>query len=962
MDLRSLIDKLDTIEQKKLLLESEELMERVGLRLQDIEQAVGRELDGDKRAAIIGDFARKYGYAGLFDPVSGKFVNKDGKFASFGAYQSEVEQLEDEGLIPNSAKTDALLGFMGKNEKEAKPKAFARADLMGAIDKADGLLDKALTGITAESTSISKSLLEEFGIDTRILEAITPEEHQFLKKTVKDAEPIKHKADANNLITRYNKEYVPARNRLIKQIQALIAAIKPAAKATSPAPANPAERKGSAASESLENNDSEMLMELSLTPQGKKAGAKLFEPDWKGYLSPDQVKHNLALLKKGHAKLDWSDHLNKTVKDWANMATFDLADKAQAAASSMFDPNTTYKKEREKQQAADRAYNLDPNALNLRTAANAVGWKMDPNNPAGNMTAGDILGLVGPGAITSMFKVGMKGAQKLGMGKVGQFVTGTGAVVATQKAVDQIDKAAGVDPHPDNVPSNGPQPPNPQPVDNTKLKYDEEVKKIQDYLVAQYGSAKNILPRFGADGKLGKETQDAIARAKKDGKLTADGKIPSTPDQSNAETARLQRQNDAGTSASSTDPTTATNAMADLSPQVIQDHLKKLGVTGNQITPEQLLALADALGIKDGEEVADASAGANSSNATANTTGGPNMSGSQAAPTVMAGGGDGSFVQGTTATAESLDLSRILKLSGLYEDDDLEEDRIGGGMKFASWVIDQMIASGPRGQRLAKLANEPLASKVASPGELRAARKMASDIERAGQKGTSAAEKGVANTEKGVANAEKGVANAEKGVADAEKVLPKVGDDAVSKLTADAAKGEGLLYQVGKLGGRFVRLIKNSRFLKILAVLAALGIGVYLATRDNKDDPQPQPGPGPGPGPAPGPAPVNPQVDPKEEERKKQLADLEKLLAQLYGGWPTDPETAETIKAAVAIGAKAPEGFTEGGVQTQPAGGQNAAASNYAATDVDAGKGMGASARDLYNNNRTSPNSMLNRK
>jgi hypothetical protein len=60
MDLRSLIDKLDTIEQTQLLTESEELMERVGLRLQDIEQAVGRELDGNKRAAIIGDFARKF--------------------------------------------------------------------------------------------------------------------------------------------------------------------------------------------------------------------------------------------------------------------------------------------------------------------------------------------------------------------------------------------------------------------------------------------------------------------------------------------------------------------------------------------------------------------------------------------------------------------------------------------------------------------------------------------------------------------------------------------------------------------------------------------------------------------------------------------------------------------------------------------------------------------------------------
>ena len=126
------------------------------------------------------------------------------------------------------------------------------------------------------------------------------------------------------MITRYNKEYIPARDRLIARIKEVIATIKPATKTTT-APAatgTTPERKGSAASESVENNDSDMLMELSLTPQGQKAGAKLFEPDFKGYLSPDQVKHNLALLKKGHAKLDWSDHVGKTVKDWANMATW----------------------------------------------------------------------------------------------------------------------------------------------------------------------------------------------------------------------------------------------------------------------------------------------------------------------------------------------------------------------------------------------------------------------------------------------------------------------------------------------------------------------------------------------------------------------------------------------------------------------------------------------------------------
>lgn len=940
MDLRSLIEKLDAIEQTQLLTESEELMERVGLRLQDIEQAVGRELDGDKRAAIIGDFARKFGYAGLFDPVSGKFVNKDGKFASFGAYQSEVEQLEDEGLIPNSAKTDALLGFMGKNEKDAKPKAFARSDLFGAIDKADGLLDKALDGIS-ESSSISKSLLKEFGINTQLLEAITPEEHQFLKKTVKDAESIKHKADANNLITRYTKEYVPARNRLIKQIQTVIAAIKPAAKTTTTTsagtPTTP-ERKGSSANESLENIDSKMLREMSLTPQGQKAGAKLYQPSATGYLSPDQVKHNLALLKKGHAKLDWSDHVGKTVQDWANMATFDVADRVAAAASSAFDPNTTYAKEREKQKAIANAYNQDPNALNLRTAANAVGYKLDADNPVGNMTVGDVLGLLGPSAVTGVFNAGMKGAQKLGIGKVGQFVTGAGAVVGTDKALNQIDNLAGV-----NTQDN--QPVKPQPA----AKFDKNIKAFQDEVLK---TDKKAFPKFGPDGKMGGEVRAAIAKypeiAKKYGLVKATATTTQTvPDKiepgKNASNDVNQSAVQTVTPSSDTQVAAAAPergaylppgadstaqsqvAAADqIDPAQVQTAVAQLGIK-DQITPDQLLALADKLGIKDGEQVADAG-----SNASASTTADASGATTSSAPKTTLAGGDGGIVQGTTATAESLELTRILKLSGLAEDYDIDEGKTDGGMKFASWVIDQMIASGPRGQRLARLANEPLASKAASAGELRAARKLAKEIEAKGP--TSA----VAKTDAAATNVATKTDDAAKAVAgktdDAAKAVATKTDDAVSKLTSQAAKGEGLLYNVGKLGGRFVRLVKNNKFVSLLAALAALGIVLYVANKDDKVDPvNPQPvvpvdGKCPtgyklskdgktcekDTGPTPGP-------DAKEEERKRQLADLEKLLAQLYGGWPTDPETAETIKAAVAIGAKAPEGFKEGSVQTQPA-------------------------------------------
>ena len=992
MDLRSLIDKLDAIEQTRILTESEELMERVGLRLQDIEQAVGRELDGNKRAAIIGDFARKFGYAGLFDPVSGKFVNKDGKFASFGAYQSEVEQLEDEGLIPNSAKTDALLGFMGKDEKAAKPTAFARADLFGSIDKADGLLDKALDGIL-ESKGIANSLLAEFGINTHLLEAITPEEHQFLKKTVKDAETIKHKADASNLITRYNKEYVPARNRLIKQIQTVIASIKPAAKSTA-APAA-ADRSGSSvtANESLENN-LELLLELSLTPQGQKAGAKLFEPSATGYLDPKQVQHNLALLKKGHAKLDWNDHVGKTVKDWANMATFDMADRVAAAASSAFDPKTTYAKEREKQKAVDQAYNQDPNALNLRTAASAAGYNIDASNPIGNMTPGDVLGLLGPSGVTAVFNVGSKVATKLGLGTVSKLATGTAAVVGTDLATKQIDNLAGVGQ--DN------RPVNPQPVG-----FNKNIKAFQDEVLK---TDKKAFPKFGPDGKMGGEVRAAIAKYPEIAKKYGLGKATTTtttttqtvPDRiepgQNARDDLLAR-NQVGNSQTGTDvnqsarqdavrtdntqvasaapergaylppgaDSTAQSQVAapgsaeqsqvaaadQIDPAQVQTAVAQLGIK-DQITPDQLLALADKLGIKDGEQVADAGASSGASTTAAGSTG--NTSSSSRA-TQVSGGGDGGLVQGTTATAESLELNRILALSGLTEDYDIDEGKTDGGMKFASWVIDQMIASGPRGRTLARLANEPLASKAATAGELRAARKLAKEIQARGPASA------VARTDAAASNVAKTGDDAAKVVAntgdDAAKVVGKTGDDAVSKLTSQAAKGEGLLYNVGKLGGRFVRLVKNNKFVSLLAALAALGIILYVANKDDKkDDPvnthpvvpvdgkcpegyklskdgktcEKDTGPGPGP-----------VVDPKEEERKRQLADLEKLLAQLYGGWPTDPETAETIKAGIAAGAKAPAGFTEGGVQTQPMGGTSSSGSDR----VFGGRGQAMSAQDL---------------
>ena len=962
MDLRSLINKLDAIEQAKLLLESEELMERVGLRLQDIEQAAGRELDDTKRAAIIGDFARKFGYAGLFDPNTGKFVNKDGRFASFGAYQSEVEQLEDEGLIPNSAKTSALLGFLGKDEKASKPTAFARADLFGAIDKADGLLDKALaesvtmSSNVLEGKSIASALLAEFGLNTTILEAITPEEHQFLKKTVKDAESIKHKADAIALITRYNKEYIPARDRLIAEIKKIIAAMAPAAAPAARAP-------GQSASESVSSNYKKPIFELKAT----KPGITIHQPNFLGYLSPEKAKHNADMLRTGKAELEPSDHVGQNVADLANGLTFGFADKAAAYLDSVA-TGTKYDDQLAKYKGGTDAYNKDKNALNVRNAAGALGYEIDKDNMLGNITPGDLLSLFG-GA--GLIRAGAKGAAKVGGGKVAQTAAGLGTGVVAPVAAaltignpEEAKKAAkGMD-------------------SNTIKAMQADLVKAKANL-GKFGPDKN-----GVDGKLGKLTLAAMADPKYSDIVQKYIK-PSSAPAAAAPAAAVPAEAPAAAAAAPASaeapaavaapaaapirrsdgsngayPASATVASApeldsfvqdpSITPQVVKAALAKVGVTGNSITPEQLLALATSLGISE--------------------------------------------------VAESTELDRIRKLSGLSERTDLNE---GPRDKFASWVLDTMIGAGGRKAEQATIANLDAIGPRAA--EIAAAKKVAREIQARGAPGTaavpsapaaaavpsapagavaaldpvadaakqmagkSAAElRALANNpsltalQRKAANAElqriggavdnaAGAADNAAGAVDnaagavdnaagaGSRVAGAVDNAAGAVDNVAAAAGKSLLYKttyaLGKLGGRFTRLVKNNKFLSLLAALTALGIAVYLLGKDDPDTPpgpvQPQPVV-PVNGKCPegyklskdgktcekdtGPTPT-PVVDPKEEERKRQLAELEKLLARLNDGWPTDPETAETIKAAVAIGAKAPAGAgaSTGAVNTQPA-------------------------------------------
>ena len=91
------------------------------ITMADIRAAVGQETDEQKRAAILNDLAWKNNLPGLYDPVSGYFVNKqsaptpgEGRY-SIGSTASEAntQMLAKLGLVPQTANTSSLGGLVG---------------------------------------------------------------------------------------------------------------------------------------------------------------------------------------------------------------------------------------------------------------------------------------------------------------------------------------------------------------------------------------------------------------------------------------------------------------------------------------------------------------------------------------------------------------------------------------------------------------------------------------------------------------------------------------------------------------------------------------------------------------------------------------------------------------------------------------------------------------------------------
>jgi hypothetical protein len=929
MDLRSLINKLDTIEQQTLLFEAEELMEKARIRFSDVEAVANQYKDDeDARLAALTKLIKDNGLPGLFDPVKGELVKPDGTYSWFlGASEETVQRLRKWGLLPDNAKSSSWLGLRGEDEKTAQAgnkDARSRDQMVDRAEELMKLAQQVTESINNRAKSrIEGSLLEQFGyIKKTLIEYIDPKQHKELKdlitKLTPFAKPPESDPDAVDLIAQF-RAYETARTSLVKRIAEVIAAIK-AMPAPAPAPApvtglqtdanqsaaetnrlnaqKPVGRTGSSATnESLLESRNRMIAEgrAVMFEDGtviKDGQIYLFNEDNNTYYYYDTD----GLLVEYSAGELWSD-VKDTGRGVVSGFTLGTQDELAAGALSII-KGTRFKDELKKQIAAtDAARARSP-------------W------------------LYGIGAVG--------GAIANPITKVAPWMSGgvaLGREVFRPEINQQILNVADKFPGPTNTKVNT-QPSN---------QYNAETEKLQNYLIKAYGGQKNILPKFGPDGKMGKETLAAIERAKKDGKLKKDGSMPgssasTTAAPTAAATATAAAPTTAAASTTAAAPATtaaapATTAAAPTAAMIakVKAEVANMGLTpGSKISDEQLLALAQKLGINVANESKDLNdirrlsglppleevwgAGGNALRTGWNTLRGAFSSGGDDAARAASGVANDAATAARTGTSTattatgraSQSVGTTARFGGKTWDyvPGTNSYKVRGGSEVMS-ADDMALRLGRADGRLSPGGVRPGATDTIRANAGRRLGQATDDMARAGQ-------------------AERGLAAGAGSVDD----LARVGASSRIATTLRAA------------GGRFVNLLKNNRFLALIGILGAIGITAMV--NDSNDEPVPDTPDTPPPPPneptttttttvtPPVVPPVTTQPDPKEEERKRQeeerkrmLGDLNKLLAQLYGGWPTDDETAKTIADAVAIGATDPSGGAAraGTVGTQPAAG-----------------------------------------
>lgn len=175
----------------------------------------------------------------------------------------------------------------------------------------------------------------------------------------------------------------------------------------------------------------ESLFELRATAPG----VKIYDDPIVGTLTPDQIRHNLNMLKQGKAELDWKDHVGQQVQDASNEISWGVADKVAAYIDSLRN-NTKYADELNKYRDLTAAYSANTQAMNLRRGVKATtGYEIDKDNPIGNMTPGDVAGnLALTPVATKLWDLGAKRGKSM----LGKGARGVGAMAAPGIALSQV--------------------------------------------------------------------------------------------------------------------------------------------------------------------------------------------------------------------------------------------------------------------------------------------------------------------------------------------------------------------------------------------------------------------------------------------------------------------------------------------------------------------------------------------
>ena len=477
MDFRSLIGKLEQIEQKQLLQESAlvadqvlssdleilkeayiNLMERLNYK---INRAAAKIDNEEERKKFLGNAAAKNGYPGLFDPVTGKFVDNKGEFAWFGAYKSEVEQMERDGLIPQAARTEALLGFMGKDQATAYGNSKQVADKDEMVDIATDIMAKgrqswdptasgSISVKEAKRGTLAQSLTESFGYTFKqIVESITREEHKQLKDIISKLKGIEGDPDVTRLMNSYG-EYVRIRGIIIAKIEAILKELATLRAATT----------------TVVKESREMLREeiyiFGNEETNEYSALKLYYDS-----NNNLVEYGLKNLGQDTADLS---------RGAAKSLTFGYSDNAVAGIKALF-KGTKYADE-----------------LKRELALTDAAWERSPYLYG----AGYALGMA-PYFLTG-------GVAPLVVGGLGAASELTGVRTDHNKntMLDREKELA------NKVKKQPVKPNNDQKVQPTNnIPYSDEVKKLQDLMLKKDPKA---LPKYGADGKMGPET---IAAAKR---------------------------------------------------------------------------------------------------------------------------------------------------------------------------------------------------------------------------------------------------------------------------------------------------------------------------------------------------------------------------------------------------------------------------------------------------------------